>query len=154
MAQSLQQAINNPITDKIWSVIREVTGHIDCPLCDAPNKTEALISFLDQDLSFQEISEKININKNKIKEHIKAVLQLTAAEIYYRTVLLKIAAQVDASPELLAEVKAKDIISAISTLTTLEKGRGKREKTIVNIPERLAQMSSHALMRGRAELTI
>lgn len=150
-SKTLDEAIKNPVTNQIWSVIREVTGHIDCPLCDAPKKAEALITHLDKDLSLQEIANLINIPKQKIKEHIKSVLQLNAVEIYARIALLKIIASIDKSPELLSKVKASDIIKAISTLTLFEGTKGKSKITF-NIPEHLQKTDSFSLMQSRDKL--
>ena len=152
-AKTVREAIETPITEKIWQVIRNVTGHNDCPLCDLPKKVEDLVTnLIDKNLSFEETAQIINIPENKIKEHIKAILEVTAAELYSRIALLKIIASIDKNPELLAKVKAGDIVKAVTALTAFEIGKGSKNKTIISIPAQLAKMDSFSLLQGREAL--
>lgn len=121
---ALQEAIDYPVADTLDEIISSVNLHLsECPLCANPRVSEIACSMMSNGNSLAEISLRLSIPTEKIKEHLKEMFALSSVDIYAKLALLKIISAIHYIET--DKIRTSDIVKAIDTLVSFSnKGQG------------------------------
>jgi len=146
---ALQEAIDYPIGDKLDEIISSVSLHLSqCPLCANPGTSEVACSMLQNGHSIAEISLRLSIPTEKIKEHLTEVFALSSVDIYAKLALLKIIAAIHYIDIEDGKIRASDIIKAIDTLISFSnKGQANNEGNVSQ--KKMEHLSTVELLNRR-----
>lgn len=142
---ALQEAIDYPVADTLDEIINSVNLHLsECPLCANPRVSEIACSMLSNGNPLIEISLRLSIPTEKIKEHLKEMFALSSVDIYAKLALLKIISAIHYIET--DKIRTSDIVKAIDTLVSFSK-KGQESNTASIKPN--AHVSSVELLNRR-----